>query len=83
MAKRKIHWAKVYFKISNTKTINRKWFTRLHEMFVTTDDLKELSRDKYVLSKLAKSSNKKLNDVEIVINAVEFISQHGETTNRF
>ena len=52
-------------------------------MFVTTDDLKELSSDNYVLSKLAKSSNKKLNDVEIVINAVEFISQHGETTNRF
>lgn len=83
MAKRKIHLAKVYFKISNAKTINRKWFSRLHEMFLTTNDLKELNNDKYVLSKLAKSSNKKLNDVMIIINAVEFVSEHGETTNRF
>lgn len=83
MAKREIHLARVYFKITNIKTMNKRWFSRLHEMFVTTDDIKELNNDKYVLSKLAKSSNKKINDVEIVINAVEFVSQHGETTNRF
>lgn len=83
MAKRKIHWAKVYFKISNSKTTNKRWLTRLHEMFVTTNDLKELNSDKYVLSKLAKSSNKKATDVNIIINAVEFVEQYGETTNRF
>jgi|21_taG_2_1085346.scaffolds.fasta_scaffold36904_2 hypothetical protein len=83
MVKRKIHLARVYFKISNSKTTNKRWLSRLHEMFLTTDDLIELNKDKYVLSKLAKSSNKKATDVNIIINAVEFVEQYGETTNRF
>lgn len=83
MAKRPIHLAKVYYKIANNKTTNKKWLSRLDEVFVTTDDLQELNKDKMILSKLAKNCNKKIADIDIQINAVEFISEHGETTDRF
>ena len=83
MAKRPIHLAKVYYKIANNKTTNKKWLSRLDEVFVTTDDLQELNKDKMILTKLAKNCNKKIADIDIQINAVEFISEHGETTDRF
>lgn len=83
MAKRTIHWARVYYKIANNKTVSRRWLSRLDEIFVTTDDLQELNKDKMILSRLAKSCNKKIADIDIQINAVEFISEHGETTDRF
>ena len=83
MAKRTIYWARVYYKIANNKTVSRRWLSRLDEIFVTTDDLQELNKDKMILSRLANNCNKKIADIDIQINAVEFISEHGETTDRF
>jgi hypothetical protein len=83
MAKRTINWARVYYKIANNKTVSRRWLSRLDEIFVTTDDLQELNKDKMILYRLANNCNKKIDDIDIQINAVEFISEHGETTDRF
>jgi len=83
MAKRPIHLAKVYYKIANNKTTNKKWLSRLDEVFVTTDDLIELNSDKDFLSKLAYKCNKKVTDISIDIKAIELISKHGYTNDRF
>lgn len=81
--KRPIYLAQVYYKIANNKTINRKWLSRLDEIFITTEDLAELKTDKDVLSKLAKRCGKKVDDIDIDINSIKIISEHGETNDRF
>jgi hypothetical protein len=81
--KRPIYLAQVYYKIANNKTINRKWFSRLDEIFITTEDLSELKTDKDVLSKLAKRCGKKVDDIDIEINSIKIISEHGQTNDRF
>lgn len=83
MAKRPIHLAKVYYKIANNKTTNKKWLSRLDEIFVTTENLVELNSDKDILSRLANRCNKKIADVSIDIKAIELISKHGFTNDRF
>jgi len=81
--KRPIYLAQVYYKIANNKTINRKWLSRLDEIFITTEDLAELNTDKDVLSKLANRCGKKVDDIDIDINSIKIISEHGETNDRF
>jgi hypothetical protein len=83
MAKRPIHLAKVYYKIANNKTTNKKWLSRLDEIFVTTENLVELNSDKDILSRLANRCNKKIADISIDIKAIELISKHGFTNDRF
>ena len=83
MAKRPIHLAKVYYKVANNKTTNKKWLSRLDEIFVTTENIVELNSDKDILSRLANRCNKKVADISIDIKAVELISKHGYTNDRF
>lgn len=83
MAKRPIHLAKVYYNIANNKTTNKKWLSRLDEIFVTTENLVELNSDKDILSRLANRCNKKIADISIDIKAIELISKHGFTNDRF
>jgi len=57
--------------------------SRLDEIFVTTENLVELNADKDVLSRLANRCNKKIADISIDIKAIELISKHGFTNDRF
>ena len=81
--KRPIYLAKLLFKYNLKKNLRKSFKDSSLEVFITTENLKELASDELILSKIAKSVNKKPSDIEVVINKVQIVSQHGETTDRF
>ena len=70
-------------KIFVKKNLRKSFRDSSVEVFITTENLRELASDELILSKIAKSLNKKPSDIEVVINKVQIVSQHGETTDRY
>lgn len=83
MAKRPIWRAKILFKYANNKSVNKKWRGGSCITFITSQDIKELSSDDMIKSRLTKCVKKKKDEVDVVIQEIRIISRHGETNDRF
>jgi len=83
MAKRPIWRAKIIFKYAAKKAINKRWKEANCITFITSQDIKELSDDEIIKSRLVKCAKKKKEEVDVVIKQIQIISRHGETTDRF
>lgn len=83
MTKRPIYWAKVFYKMAKKKNIRKVWKDYESEAFVTTGDVRELSKDQEFLNRIAIKAKNNIKDVDLVIKSIQFISQHGETNDRF
>jgi putative sterol carrier protein len=83
MAKRPIWRAKIIFKYAASKSANKRWKEGSCITFITSQDIKELSSDDMIKSRLTKCLKKKKDEVDVVIKQIQIISRHGETTDRF